>query len=245
MLERPAGRVACEPGPAESGKRLKDQLFSDTTLVSAGRRRAPGPPLHHGRDRHAHLAGAFAPAHRAVDAREPRHAAHRGDHRRHPLHHPEDRRRRVRGEEPADDLLGHRRDRGRDHRQGHLRICGRRHRRLSRPPLHRRSPHPDVRQARQRRSLLHPDRAFGTAAVGLPQRRQSDPADGEPLHRHARRELPQGHHSRRHHVLHGCAFCIHDPALHADRLVSARRASAARCGNRPPSRCRRPATCRR
>ena len=73
-----------------------------------------------------------------------------------------------------------------------------------------------------RRSLLHPDRAFRTAFVGLPQRRQSHPADGEPLHRHARRELSQGDHPRRHHVLHGCALCVHDPAVHADRLVPAR-----------------------
>ena len=52
-------------------------------------------------------------------------------------------------------------------------------------------------------------------------------------HRHARRELSQGHHPRRHHVLHGCALRLADPAVHADRLVRARRASAARCGNRP------------
>jgi ABC-type multidrug transport system fused ATPase/permease subunit len=36
-------------------------------------------------------------------------------------------------------------------------------------PVHRRSPHPDVRQACPRRSELHPDRAFGTAAFRLSQ----------------------------------------------------------------------------
>ena len=36
MLERPAGRVAASPGPAESGKRLKDQLFSDSKMVARG-----------------------------------------------------------------------------------------------------------------------------------------------------------------------------------------------------------------
>ena len=48
------------------------------------------------------------------------------------------------------------------------------------------------------------------------------PADGEPLHCHARRELPQGDHSDRHHVLHGPALRDLDPDLHADRLVLAR-----------------------
>ena len=92
---------------------------------------------------------------------------------------------------------------------------------LSRQPLHRRSPHPDVRQARPRRSQLDPDGAFGAAAVELPQRRDADPRHGEPLARHARRELSQGHHPDRHHVLHGCALLGDDPDLHAARLVHA------------------------
>ena len=102
------------------------------------------------------------------------------------------------------------------------RIYRRRHRRLSRPPLRRRSPHPDVRQACPRRSELDPDGPFGAPAVELPQRRHAHPADRQPLHRHARRELSQGHHPDRHHVLHGPALRGPDPDLHADRLVLAR-----------------------
>ena len=81
--------MAAKPKPAESGKRLKDQLFSDAKMVT---RSADELQTHHYttgeivmRIWREHL----RPRIGLLAACQPRHAAHRGDHRRHPLHHPQ------------------------------------------------------------------------------------------------------------------------------------------------------------
>ena len=73
----------------------------------------------------------------------------------------------------------------------------------------------------------------------------ADPPDREPLAGDARRELSQGHHPRRHHVLHGCALRRADPAVHAVRLVRARQPAPQDAEIDHASRCRKPAISRR
>ena len=172
------------------------------------------------------MARAFAAPLRAPSSRLARHAFDRRHDRRHPVPHSKNGRRRVRRQERADGLLDHRGDRGGDDRQGRVGIRRRRHRRLSRPSLRRRSSPANVRATRARRSQLDPEGAFGTLALGLSQRRNAHPRHGQPLARHPRRELPQGHHPGRHDVLHGRALLDPDPDLHAGRLVHAVAAAA-------------------
>ena len=65
--------------------------------------------------------------------------------------------------------------------------------------------------------------------------------DRQPLDGDAWRELSQGHHPDRHHVLHGRAFLGADPDLHADRLVRALAPAPQDAEIDHASRCRKPA----